>query len=75
MLTGNNLDLLDEAVKEHQSRIQEAARDARGDRPAGGDSHSLRVRLGDHLIAWGEAIRGGLRELPGEGRRELLPRP
>ncbi len=62
MLTGNNLDLLDNAVESHQSRLREAARDARGHLPRSREAgaHPLRVRLGDRLIAWGLSLRGGL---------------
>lgn len=62
MLIGNNLKLLDNVVESHQSRLQTAARDARGHLPRSREvgEHSLRVRLGDRLISWGVAIRGGL---------------
>ncbi len=77
MLTGNNLDLLDNAVEDHQSRLRAAARDARGDRQRTGGvgEHPLRVRLGDRLIAWGVSIRGELPNVTVAQRRELVPRP
>ena len=62
MLLGNNLNLLDNVVEDHQSRLRTAARDARGHRPWSREAglHSLRVRLGDRLISWGVFVRGGL---------------
>ncbi len=73
MLTGNNLDLLDEAVQEHQSRIQEAARDARDQRQRSREAgeHSLRVRIGDRLIGCGVSIRGGFPDAPVRRHRQL----
>ncbi len=62
MLTGNNLNLLDNVVEDHHSRLRTATRDARGQRQRSREvaEHSLRVRLGDRLISWGVSIRGGL---------------
>ena len=68
MLTGNNLNLLDNVVESHQSRLRTAARDARGHLPRSrvAGEHSLRVRLGDRQISWGVSLRGGLPSgLPG----------
>lgn len=68
MLTVNNLQLLDEVVGQHQSRIREMAKATRrhpvGDEEEGIGRSSLRVWIGDHMIAWGESIRGGLSSRP-----------
>lgn len=62
MLAVNNLQPLDEVVRQHQSRIRGMAKATRchpvDDKRAG--EHPFRVWIGDHLIAWGESIRGGL---------------
>ncbi len=62
MLLGNNLNLLDNVVENHHSRLRTAARDARSrrQRSRGAGEHPLRVRLGDRLISWGVSIWGGL---------------
>ena len=57
-----NLDILDELVSQRQSRIREAVHGPRHDgsgSEASGE-FSLRVWIGDHLIAWGQSIRGGM---------------
>ena len=80
MLLGNNLNLLDNVVEDHQSRLRTAARDARGDGPWSREAglHSLRVRLGDRLISWGVLVRGGLPgslpEVPVTGLQGLAQR-
>lgn len=76
MHTANNLDLLDQAVRQHQSRIRSAARSARGyhQQGRGTGERPFRTWIGDHLIAWGQSIRGGLPDVPVEGFPELAAR-
>jgi len=62
----NNLNLVNEMVSQHQSRIREAAKAARR-HPSQAEAvggHSIRVWIGDRLIVWGHAIRGGMPSRP-----------